>query len=200
MHTGFSEEGKVVWYSHVFKNFPQFVVIHTVKAFHVVNEAEVDVFLWNSLLSLWSNECQRSNNFEMIQGYVAQWVDGKNMEINKNLDVCAFKSLNVHFITLHTLRIISYSSSAPPFSSSHHWFYVYSFWYHWDLHLLNYISFWFTKLKLPFLPFWGSCLTSQTQLPNYSLYAELGANHILDITNAVRIWFFFNFWEDINTI
>ena len=37
--------GKVVWYSHVFKNFPQFVVIHTVKAFHVVNEAEVDVFL-----------------------------------------------------------------------------------------------------------------------------------------------------------
>ena len=37
--------GKVVWYSHLFKNFPQFVVIHTVKGFRVVNEAEVDVFL-----------------------------------------------------------------------------------------------------------------------------------------------------------
>ena len=38
--------GKVVWYSHLFKNFPQFVVIHTtVKGFSVVNEAEVDVFL-----------------------------------------------------------------------------------------------------------------------------------------------------------
>ena len=37
--------GKVVWYSHFFKNFPQFVVIHTVKGFSVVNEAEIDVFL-----------------------------------------------------------------------------------------------------------------------------------------------------------
>ena len=33
------------WYSHLFQNFPQFVVIHTVKGFSVVNEAEVDVFL-----------------------------------------------------------------------------------------------------------------------------------------------------------
>ena len=37
--------GKVVWYPHLFKNFPQFVVIHTVKGFSIVNEAEVDVFL-----------------------------------------------------------------------------------------------------------------------------------------------------------
>ena len=35
----------MVWYSYLFKNFPQFVVIHTVKVFSVVNEAEVDVFL-----------------------------------------------------------------------------------------------------------------------------------------------------------
>ena len=39
------EAGKVVWYSHLFKKFPQFVVVHTVKGFSVVNEAEVDVFL-----------------------------------------------------------------------------------------------------------------------------------------------------------
>ena len=39
------EADKVVWYSHLFKNFPQFVVIHTVKDFSVVNEAEVDVLL-----------------------------------------------------------------------------------------------------------------------------------------------------------
>ena len=37
--------GKVVWYSHIFKNFPQFIVIYTVKGFTGVNEAEVDVFL-----------------------------------------------------------------------------------------------------------------------------------------------------------
>ena len=39
------EAGQVVWYSHLFQNFPQFVVIHTVKGFSVVNEAEVDAFL-----------------------------------------------------------------------------------------------------------------------------------------------------------
>ena len=35
----------VVWYSHVLKNFPQFVVIYTVKGFGIINKAEVDVFL-----------------------------------------------------------------------------------------------------------------------------------------------------------
>ena len=35
----------MVWYSHLFQNFPQFVVIHTVKGFDIVNEAEIDVFL-----------------------------------------------------------------------------------------------------------------------------------------------------------
>ena len=49
------EAGKVVWYSHLLMNFPQFIVIHTVKGFGVVNEAEVDAFL-NSLA------------FSMIQG------------------------------------------------------------------------------------------------------------------------------------
>ena len=37
--------GKVVWYSHLLKNFPQFVVIHTFKGFSIVNEAETDVFM-----------------------------------------------------------------------------------------------------------------------------------------------------------
>ena len=35
----------MVWYSHLFQNFPQFIVIHTVKGFGIVNEAEIDVFL-----------------------------------------------------------------------------------------------------------------------------------------------------------
>jgi len=35
----------VVWYSHLFQNFPQFIVIHTVKGFGIVNKAEVDVSL-----------------------------------------------------------------------------------------------------------------------------------------------------------
>src|SRR5574341_685478 len=52
------EEDQVVWYSHLFQNFPHFIVIHTVKGFGIVNKAEIDVF-WNSLA------------FSMIQRMVA---------------------------------------------------------------------------------------------------------------------------------
>ena len=55
------EAGKVVWYSHLFKSFPQLFVIHTVKGFSVVNEAEVDVlpefscfFYDQQTLAIWS--------------------------------------------------------------------------------------------------------------------------------------------------
>ena len=39
------EACQVVWYSYLFKNFPQFIVIHTVKGFGIVNKSEIDVFL-----------------------------------------------------------------------------------------------------------------------------------------------------------
>ena len=39
------EAGQVVWYSHLFQNFPKFIVIHAVKGFGIVNKAEIDVFL-----------------------------------------------------------------------------------------------------------------------------------------------------------
>ena len=39
------EAGQVVWYSHLFQNFPQHIVIHRVKGFGIVNKAEIDVFL-----------------------------------------------------------------------------------------------------------------------------------------------------------
>ena len=46
------EADKVVWYSHLLENFPQFVVIHIVKGFGIVNKAEVDVFSGTLLLFL----------------------------------------------------------------------------------------------------------------------------------------------------
>ena len=55
------EADQVVWYSHLFQNFPQFVVIHAVKGFGIVNKAEIDVFLEIScysviqwMLAIWS--------------------------------------------------------------------------------------------------------------------------------------------------
>ena len=54
------EPGNVVWFSHCFKNFPQFVLIHTVKGISVVNEAEVDVFL-------------EFHAFSMVQQMLTAW-------------------------------------------------------------------------------------------------------------------------------
>ena len=45
----------MVWYSHLFQNFPRFIVIHTVKGFGIVNKAEVDVFFFLNL-SLFFND------------------------------------------------------------------------------------------------------------------------------------------------
>ena len=47
---------QVVQYSHLFQNFPQFIVIHTIKGFGIVNKAEIDVFL-KLLLFWWSSRC-----------------------------------------------------------------------------------------------------------------------------------------------
>ena len=46
------EAGQVVWYAHLFQNFPQFIVIHIVKGFGMVNKAELDVFLELSCFSM----------------------------------------------------------------------------------------------------------------------------------------------------
>ena len=51
------EAGQVVQYSHLFQNFPQLIVIHTVKGFGIVNKAEIDIFLELLLLFQWSSGC-----------------------------------------------------------------------------------------------------------------------------------------------
>ena len=55
------EAGQVIWYSHLFQNFPQLIVIHTVKGFGIVSNSEIDVFFSNSLA------------FLMIQRMLAIW-------------------------------------------------------------------------------------------------------------------------------
>ena len=56
----------MVWYSHLFENFPQFIVIHTVKGFGIVNKAEIDVFLE---LSCFFNDPANVGN--LISGFSA---------------------------------------------------------------------------------------------------------------------------------
>ena len=62
----FQEAGKVVWYSHLLKTFPQFVVIHTVKGFGVVSKAKVDIFLELSCFFYSSAVSKSSLNIWML--------------------------------------------------------------------------------------------------------------------------------------
>ena len=62
----------MVWYSHLFQNFPQFIVIHTVKGFGIVNKAETDVFL--QLSSFFDGPADVGN--DVANGCFQQmWVD-----------------------------------------------------------------------------------------------------------------------------
>ena len=67
----------MIWYSHLFKNFPQFVVIHTVTGFSIVNEAEVDV--------LWEFAC-----FFYDPVYVGNLISGSFAFSKSSLYICKF--------------------------------------------------------------------------------------------------------------
>ena len=73
----------MAWYSHLFKNFPQFIVIHMVKGFGIVNQAEIDVFLELScffhdpvdvgnLISVSSTFSKTSLNIRKFMVYILQ--------------------------------------------------------------------------------------------------------------------------------
>ena len=56
----------MVWYSHLFKNFPQFVVIHIVKGFGIVNKAEVDVGFFGGELSCFFDDPEEVCNCSLV--------------------------------------------------------------------------------------------------------------------------------------
>ena len=80
------EAGKVVWYSYLFQSFPQFVRIHTVKGFNIVNEAEV---LENSLV------------FSMIKMDVGNLISGSSAFSESSLYIWKF---SVHVLVKPTLK------------------------------------------------------------------------------------------------
>ena len=67
----------MVWYSHLFKNFPQFIVIHTVEGFGIVNKTEIDVFLE---LSCFSND----------PADVCNLISGSSAFSKPSLNICKF--------------------------------------------------------------------------------------------------------------
>ena len=70
----------MIWYSHLFKKFPQFVMIHAVKGFHVVNEIEVNVFLLSMELP----------NFFYDPTDVGNLISGSSGFSKSSLNICQF--------------------------------------------------------------------------------------------------------------
>ena len=76
------EAGQVVWYSHLIQNFPQFIVIHTVKGFGIFSKAEIDVFL--ELSSFFDDWADVGN---LISGSSAFWKTSILLGIALNLSI-----------------------------------------------------------------------------------------------------------------
>ena len=79
------EAGQVVWYSHFSENLSQFAVIHTVKGFSVVNEAEVDVFLEVSYFFYETNNVGNSisgsSAFSKFSLYIWKFIKGSETQM-----------------------------------------------------------------------------------------------------------------------
>ena len=90
----------MVWYFHLSQNFPQFIVIHTVKSFGIVNKAEIDVFLE---LSCFSHD--RADVGNLISGSSAF----SKTSLNIRKFICKFphkaESLNSSFVVSHSLPL-----------------------------------------------------------------------------------------------
>ena len=76
------EAGQVVWYSHLFQNFTQFIVIHTVKGFGIVNKTEIDVFLE---LSCFFNDPADVGNLISGSIYITQSQNQTNQPTKTNV-------------------------------------------------------------------------------------------------------------------
>jgi len=85
----------VVWYSHLFQNFPQFIVIHTIKGFGTVNKAEIDVFL--ELSCFFNDPANVGNLIADVQQYVNRELPDIQAGFRKGRRTRAQGPLNIYY-------------------------------------------------------------------------------------------------------
>ena len=94
------EADQVVWYSHLLKNFPQFVIIHTVKGFGVVNKAEVDVFL-ELLLFWWSSGYWQLDLWLLC----LFWIQLEHLEFHNSCTVVVVYGIHIYILFKYSRNI-----------------------------------------------------------------------------------------------
>ena len=94
----------MVWYSHLFQNFPQFIVIHTVKGFGIVNKAEIEVFFLE--LSCFFNDPADVGNLISVSSAFSK------------------TSLNIWKFTVHVLPKPGLDNFEHYFTRADYWFWV----------------------------------------------------------------------------
>ena len=101
------EAGKVVWYSHLLKNFPQFVVIYTVKGFGVNNKAEVDVFLEFS--RFFNDPMDVGNSLApWICSFWSGWMTSPSLNHSCRLGFVSFVMWTCHLLALMSSSFLLY--------------------------------------------------------------------------------------------
>ena len=85
----------MVWFSHLFQNFPQFIVIHTVKGFGIVNKAEIDVFL--ELSCFFNDPVNVGNLIADVQQYVNHELPDVQAGFRKGRRTRAQGPLNIYY-------------------------------------------------------------------------------------------------------
>ena len=85
------EAGQVVWYSHLFQNFPQFIMIHTIKGFGIVNKAEIDVFL--ELFCFFDDPAEVYNLISGSSAFSKTSLNIRKFMVHANIEPTKLKSL-----------------------------------------------------------------------------------------------------------
>ena len=103
----FQEADQVVWYSHLLKNFPWFIVIHTVQGFGIVNKAEIDVFL--ELSCFFDCCCHCSATKSCPQDFATLWTAAHQVPLSSTISQSLLKFLSIESGMLSNLFTLCHS-------------------------------------------------------------------------------------------
>ena len=162
LHADFSGAGKVVRYSHLFKNFLQFVMIHTVKGFGIVNKAEVDVFLefsyffsdpvelgiWPLVSLLFLNTAWTSGSSWFTYYWSLAW-----RILSITFQACEMRAIVWQFERSLALPFFEIAMTSDVFQSCGHWWVFHNCW-HIECNTFTASSFriWNSSAVIPSLP------------------------------------------------